>query len=156
MLNARSRAPSLEIWSQTLFEEPLCTVSYSEKNAKLAVACESQFKILEISQGFSSIQIQTMGTEFSDRIQNVEWTADGQVKIRTGNISLLDKSFLKVISVSTKNGRFMSFMCYLPLVQDVWMNHVLCLTSMMEMEITDTRRTSKATTVKVKVHTKIH
>ena len=59
-------------------------------------------------------------------------------------------SFKQVLSISTKNGRFMSFMMQLAWVHDVWMDYVLYLSSMMEMCIADARDASRTSTFKTK------
>ena len=50
----------------------------------------------------------------------------------------------------------MSFMMQLAWVQDVWMDYVLYLSSMMEMSIADTRDASKTSTFKTKALIKEH
>eukprot|EP00210_Caulerpa_lentillifera_P006117 g5844.t1 len=119
--NSKSR-PLVE----NIFQEEICSISYFPNKLKLAMATKTEIKVLTLCEKSTVISSETIGHDTSELINQVEWTSDGQV-----------------LTVSTKSGRVLSFLSELPLLHDVWMNHILYLTSMMQMDIVDFSKDKK-------------
>lgn len=65
--------------SESVLQDEICSISYTPNGYKLALASETEIKILKLSEKFKVVSSETVAHDASDLINQVHWTTDGQV-----------------------------------------------------------------------------